>query len=71
VGKKEIAMTWKPIVGKHFKPDGFATYVYNLQMSDWHPTFCVLHNTAVPNLAQRPHGRHARDTAHLLGKETP
>lgn len=47
---------WKPIVGKHFSPADFATYVDGLQFTDWRPSFCVLHNTAVPNLAQRPHG---------------
>jgi len=49
-------MTWKPIVGKSFTPEQFHEYCKYLPFIDWRPKFIVLHNTAVPSLAQRPEG---------------
>lgn|SRR5262249_43003850 len=43
---------WKGIVGKGFSPQDFAAYVSSLTFSAWRPQFVVLHNTAVPTLAQ-------------------
>ncbi|NLH99307.1 MAG: N-acetylmuramoyl-L-alanine amidase [Chthonomonadales bacterium] len=48
-------MAWD-IVGRRFSDDDFATYVDGLSLSRWKPDFIVLHNTAVPSLAQRPNG---------------
>jgi N-acetylmuramoyl-L-alanine amidase-like protein len=42
---------WKGIVGKPFDPQGFAEYVAGLRFDAWRPQFVVLHNTAVPTLA--------------------
>ncbi len=47
---------WKPIVGLPFKADEFDKYCHSLQWTAWRPSFIVLHNTAVPSLAQRPKG---------------
>jgi len=47
---------WKPIVGLPFSPDAFDTYCQSLQWTTWRPSFIVLHNTAVPTLADRPNG---------------
>ena len=47
---------WTPIVGKSFSPQEFADYCQTLKWGPWRPSFAVLHNTAVPNLAQRPAG---------------
>jgi hypothetical protein len=47
---------WKGIVGKNFTPDEFDSYCHTLQWNAWRPSFIVLHNTAVPSLAQRPEG---------------
>jgi hypothetical protein len=44
-------MTWKPIVGRLFKPDEFETYVGSLQFNLWRPKFIVVHNTSAPDLA--------------------
>lgn len=49
-------MAWKGIVGKSFSPKEFAKYVDSLDWKDWKPKFIVVHNTAVPSLAQRPDG---------------
>lgn len=49
-------MAWTPIVGKSFQPDEFDAYVRGLVWNDWKPQFITLHNTAAPNLAQRPQG---------------
>ncbi len=43
---------WKGIVGRNFTPDEFETYVKGLHWGVWKPSFCVLHNTGVPTLAQ-------------------
>jgi N-acetylmuramoyl-L-alanine amidase-like protein len=43
---------WKGIVGQGFDRAGFAAYVSTLTLSTWRPQFVVLHNTAVPTLAQ-------------------
>lgn len=47
---------WKGIVGKSFTPDEFDAYCHTLQWGSWRPSFSVLHNTAIPTLAQRPNG---------------
>ena len=48
--------TWKGIVGTNFSADDFDSYCHSLQWIAWRPSFVVLHNTAVPSLAQRPNG---------------
>ena len=47
---------WKGIVGKSFTPDAFDAYCHGLHWTAWRPSFIVLHNTAIPSLAQRPAG---------------
>lgn len=47
---------WKGIVGKSFSPADFDTYCHGLQWVAWRPSFIVLHNTAIPSLAQCPNG---------------
>lgn len=47
---------WKGIVGTIFMPDEFDSYCHGLQWAAWRPSFIVLHNTAIPSLAQRPKG---------------
>lgn len=47
---------WKPIVGLAFNGAGFDSYCKGLSWTDWRPNFIALHNTATPNLAQRPNG---------------
>jgi hypothetical protein len=49
-------MAWKKIVGRNFTPEKFREYVAGLRWGQWQPEFIVLHHTAVPSLAQRPHG---------------
>lgn len=60
-------MAWKGIVGKSFTPREFAKYVDTLEWRAWKPKFIVLHNTAVPSLAQRPSGFTAQ---HIRNLET-
>ncbi|MFD1874494.1 hypothetical protein [Hymenobacter bucti] len=48
--------TWKGIVGAAFSPDTFDKYCHSLQWLAWRPSFMVLHNTAIPTLANRPTG---------------
>jgi hypothetical protein len=45
-----MQMTWKPIVGRLFKPDEFEAYVGSLQFNLWRPKFIVVHNTSAPDL---------------------
>lgn len=47
---------WKGIVGASYSASAFDTYCHELQWTAWRPTFVVLHNTAIPSLAQRPKG---------------
>lgn len=47
---------WKPIVGLSFDAPSFDIYCKALNWTSWRPTFIALHNTAIPNLAQRPQG---------------
>lgn len=47
---------WKGIIGVSFTPEKFDEYCHRLQWTAWRPSFIVLHNTAVPPLAQRPEG---------------
>jgi hypothetical protein len=49
-------MAWKGIVGARFSSNDFDDYVRHLAFAAWRPQFVVVHNTAVPTLAQRPHG---------------
>lgn len=49
-------MTWQTIVGKRFSAQAFETYVQSLAFGAWRPSGVVVHNTAQPSLAQRPHG---------------
>jgi N-acetylmuramoyl-L-alanine amidase len=49
-------MAWKGIVGVSFNAEEFDKYCHALTWPKWRPNFVVLHNTAVPNLAQRPQG---------------
>jgi hypothetical protein len=47
---------WKGIIGQSFNPDTFDAYCSQLKWNTWRPSFIVLHNTAIPNLATRPNG---------------
>ncbi|QDF38174.1 peptidoglycan recognition family protein [Bradyrhizobium symbiodeficiens] len=47
---------WKGIVGTAYTADEFDSYAHALRWSGWRPAFIVVHNTAVPTLAQRPNG---------------
>ena len=47
---------WKGIVAISHSADTFDSYAHALTWSGWRPSFIVLHNTAVPTLAQRPNG---------------
>ena len=49
-------MPWKGIIGKSFSLEEFDNYCHTLQWTAWRPSFIVVHNTAIPNLAQRPSG---------------
>ena len=49
-------MAWKPIVGQSFTSAEFDQYCHTLKWDAWRPSFIVLHNTAIPSLAQRPQG---------------
>jgi hypothetical protein len=60
-------MAWKGIVGKSFTPESFETYCEALTWSAWRPKFIALHNTGVPNLAQRPQGFTQTHIANLEG----
>jgi hypothetical protein len=53
---EEVMAGWKGIVGRSFTPEAFDDYCHTLQWNAWRPTFIVLHNTAIPSLAQRPNG---------------
>lgn len=44
------------IVGKRFTPEGFREYLAGVTLSSFVPKFVVVHNTAIPSLAQRPSG---------------
>lgn len=57
---------WKPIVGLSFTPDQFDSYCHSLQWTSWRPSFIVLHNTAVPDLSQRPNGFTAQHIKNLV-----
>ena len=43
-------MSWTPIVGQSFQPDGFEHYVASLKFNLWRPRFVVVHNTSVPDI---------------------
>jgi hypothetical protein len=47
---------WKGIVGNSYSALEFDSYAHALHWTAWRPSFIVLHNTAVPTLAQRPNG---------------
>lgn len=67
-----------PIVGERFSPEEFLQYVRKNVVPvlrgarSWKPSFIVLHNTAVPSIAQRKNGftRANMDSlAHYYGKQ--
>jgi len=43
---------WKGIVGQGFTAPDFGKYLATVTFSSWRPQFVVVHNTAVPKLAQ-------------------
>ncbi len=47
---------WKGIIAQKFSPEEFDIYCHQLHWTTWRPSFIVLHNTAIPTLAQRPNG---------------
>jgi hypothetical protein len=47
---------WKGIIGQSFNQKQFQDYCHTLSWTTWRPSFIVLHNTAIPSLAQRPAG---------------
>ena len=49
-------MGWKTIVGLKYSAAEFDSYCHGLSWPSWRPQFLALHNTAIPNLAQRPNG---------------
>ncbi|WP_288882992.1 peptidoglycan recognition protein family protein [Pedobacter panaciterrae] len=57
---------WKPIVGLSFSSEEFDTYCHALQWNAWRPSFIVLHNTAVPTLANRPNGLNKNNIDNLV-----
>ncbi len=57
---------WKGIVGETFVQEKFDSYCHGLRWDAWRPQFIVLHNTAVPSLAQRPNGF---NQTHMKGLE--
>jgi hypothetical protein len=44
-------MTWKPIVARGFTAPEFESYVEDLKMASWRPSFVVVHNTSAPSAA--------------------
>lgn len=58
---------WKGIVGAAFTPAAFDKYCHSLQWLAWRPSFVILHNTAIPSLAQRPRGLNHQ---HILNLQT-
>lgn len=44
------------ILGKPYAPEEFDEYLKTLTWGAWKPQYIVLHHTAAPSLAQRPHG---------------
>jgi hypothetical protein len=51
-----MAKPWKGIIGKSFSIESFEDYCNGITWKNWRPNFIVLHNTAIPSLAQRPAG---------------
>jgi N-acetylmuramoyl-L-alanine amidase CwlA len=49
-------MVWGGIVGQQVNPSAIYEVVKKEKWVTWKPDFIVLHNTAVPSLAQRPQG---------------
>lgn len=47
---------WKGIVAQSFTAAKFDDYCHSLQWTAWRPSFIVVHNTAIPSLAQRVNG---------------
>lgn len=58
---------WKPIVGLSFDATSFDVYAKALVWTSWRPSFLVVHNTAIPNLAQRPKGFTKQHIQNLVG----
>ncbi len=59
-------MAWS-IVGRRFSAEQFEVYVAAEPLRTWQPEFVVVHNTAVPSLAQRPHGFTPQHIENLYG----
>src|SRR5713101_6160100 len=49
-------MKWKGIIGRRFSQVEFDDYVKQMGYCPAWVQFVVVHNTAIPSLAQRPHG---------------
>ena len=60
-------MAWKPIVGLNFTATEFDNYCHGLKWDAWRPQFIALHNTAIPNLEQRPNGFTKTHINNLVG----
>ena len=46
-----MSVIWKGIVGKGFTAADFDAYAKTITFGAWRPQFVVLHNTAIPKLA--------------------
>jgi hypothetical protein len=46
---------WQPIVGLGFDTAAFAGYMAGVKLTDWKPSFIVVHNTAEPTFAEWHH----------------
>lgn len=60
-------MAWAEIDGRARSIADFAAHVATTDWSGWRPSRIVIHNTAIPSLAQRPAGL---TRAHLTNLET-
>lgn len=58
---------WKGIIGNSYTTSDFDSYCHELQWNAWRPSFVVLHNTAIPSLAQRPNGFTRQHINNLVG----
>ncbi len=58
---------WKGIVGLNYIADSFDNYCHALRWTSWRPRFIVLHNTAIPSLADRPNGLNREHVDNLEG----
>jgi hypothetical protein len=58
---------WKGIIGNNYVAASFDNYCHTIQWNAWRPSFIVLHNTAIPSLAQRPDGLTQSQIGNLEG----